>query len=345
MIHDGGTAVLDFNRSGTPLVEIVTGPDFGSVEEVVEFLKELQRIVRYNDIGDADLEKGQMRVDVNLSIRPSLDAPLGTRVELKNINSFGMIKRAIEHEYARQVALLDAGESFEQQTRGRDDPVGDSYLMRSKSNALDYRYFPEPDMPPLVLDAQWQAMVSSMVTENPHMIIKMCKEEYGFHKEYINALISDKSILDYFLRCVQEGVAPKTAAKRIAGPIAAYMNIEFVTIDNLNFSLADFIAFCRLADGGNLPDHQAKMVMEEMLATGHSAEKIIAEKGFGLDTIQDFSWVIEEIIAANPTVVQQYKDGKTTTIGFFVGQAMKKLQGKANPTQLQDIFTEFLTKN
>ena len=199
MIHDGGQALLDFNRAGTPLVEIVTLPDFRSAEQVVEFLKELQRIVRYNDIADADLEKGQMRVDVNISLRKSETDPFGTRAEIKNINSFGMIKRAIEHEQARQEKLYEAGETFSQQTRGRDDTKGESYLMRSKEDALDYRYFPEPDLPPLKIDDIRRTRLKEQAITIPHNIIKQFNN-YGFNKEYINGLISDKAILDYFLK-------------------------------------------------------------------------------------------------------------------------------------------------
>jgi len=202
MIHDGGQALLDFNRAGTPLVEIVTKPDFSTTEEVIEFLKELQRIVRFNDIGDADLEKGQMRVDVNISVRNSEKEPFGTRVEVKNINSFGMIKRAIEHEQVRQEKLYAAGEVFSQQTRGRDDTKGESYLMRSKEDALDYRYFPEPDLPPLQIDKRTMERLNDSESIIPHNIIKTFKEQYGFNKEYINALISDKEVLDYFFSIV-----------------------------------------------------------------------------------------------------------------------------------------------
>lgn len=202
MIHDHGQALIDFNRAGTPLVEIVTLPDFRNAEEVIEFLKELQRIVRYNDIADADLEKGQMRVDVNISLRESENDPYGTRAEIKNINSFGMIKRAIEHEQARQEKIYQSGKTFTQQTRGRDDTKSESYLMRSKEDALDYRYFPEPDLPPLEITNERYKRLDEQTIVIPHEIIKKFKEEYGFNKEYINALISDKEVLDYFLTIV-----------------------------------------------------------------------------------------------------------------------------------------------
>ena len=177
------------------MVEIVTLPDFRTTEEVIEFLKELQRLVRYNDIGDADLEKGQMRVDVNISVRKSETDQFGTRVEVKNINSFGMIKRAIEHEQARQELMYSTGETFSQQTRGRDDAKGESYLMRSKEDALDYRYFPEPDLPPLRIDDEKIKKLDNYWKEYgiiPHNIIKKFTQEYKFNKEYVNALIQKK---------------------------------------------------------------------------------------------------------------------------------------------------------
>ncbi len=278
MIHDQGSALLDFNRAGTPLVEIVTGPDFSSIDEVNEFLKELQRIVRYNDIGDADMEKGQMRVDVNISIRPDDTAPLGTRVELKNINSFGAVRRAVEIEYARQVALYDAGESFEQQTRGWDDAKGESYLMRKKSDNLDYRYFPEPDLPALQLTGDDFAWLDTQKIEIPHHIIRTCKEQYGFNKEYINALIGDKTVLDYFLACIADGAQPKTIAKWLTGPIAAFTAEQLITLEQLSFDRSKFIAFCTLADSGTINDNQAKEVLAVMLQTGESAADIVREK-------------------------------------------------------------------
>lgn len=204
--------MLDFNRAGTPLIEIVTKPDFSSTEEVTEFLKELQRIVRFNDLSDADMEKGQMRVDVNISVRNSENDPYGTRVEVKNMNSFSAIKRAIDHEYARQVALYEKGEKFNQETRGWDDAKGESYLMRSKEDALDYRYFPEPDLPPLKISDEMTQRLNEQTIVIPHHIIKQFKD-YGFNKEYINALIGDKETLDYFLSLKE--FDPKVTAKRI----------------------------------------------------------------------------------------------------------------------------------
>ena len=351
MIHDWGQALLDFNRAGTPLVEIVTLPDFRSSEEVIEFLKELQRIVRYNDIADADLEKGQMRVDVNISLRNSEVDPFGTRAEIKNINSFGMIKRAIENEQARQESIYAAGETFTQQTRGRDDAKGESYLMRSKEDALDYRYFPEPDLPPLEITDERYKRLDEQAIIIPHEIIKKLKEEYNFNKEYINALISDKDILNYFLSILShceewkdEAILWKLIAKRISWPIAARLKENFKAIHELPFSKELFSEFLAKAEAESLIENQLKVVMDEMLSTGKNPEEIIKAKWFDTPAIDnnELESIAKQILEENPAIVDQYKWGKVTTIGFFIGQLMKKSAGKANPKIAQEIFEKLL---
>jgi len=360
MIHDGGQALIDFNRAGTPLVEIVTLPDFGTTEEVVEFLKELQRMVRYNNIADADLEKWQMRVDVNISVRKSENDPLGTRVEVKNINSFGMIKRAIEHEQARQEKLYEAGEVFTQQTRGRNDAKGESYLMRSKEDALDYRYFPEPDLPPLKISNETFEQLNNSTIIIPHTIIKKFSQDYGFNKEYINALISDKEILDYFLKlealfakeaCPEwnlrgnEGwLKSKLIVKRLSWPITARMKENFTTIDQLKFSHRQFSEFLSKAQAWLLMENQLKIVMDDMLSTGKSPEEIIKEKWFDAPAIDgnEIEAFAKQILKENASTVEQYKGGKTTTMGFFIGQLMKKTWGKTSPKIAQEIFEKLL---
>jgi len=343
MIHDGWQALIDYNRAGTPLVEVVTWPDFSDADDVSEFLKELQRIARYNNISDADMEKGQMRVDVNISIRLSDDAPLGTRVELKNINSFGAVRRAIEHEYIRQVWLLDNGGTIEQETRWWDDAAGNSYSMRSKENALDYRYFPEPDLPVLdIKNLNLSFQADDVII--PFVIVKQLKEEYGFHKEYINTLINDKSVLDYFRACVVDGADPKVVVKWIAGPIAAYMTQEYKTIDQLPFDRVQFLWFVGIVQEWKLLDAQLKIVMDQMLQTGKSAESIVTEQWFDAPWLSDdeLRRIIQNVLDMNPAIVQQYKDGKTTTMWFFVGQVMKQTGGKVNPKDATTVITELL---
>ncbi len=351
MIHDGGKALLDFNRAGTPLVEIVTKPDFSTTEEVVEFLKELQRMVRFNDIADADMEKGQMRVDVNISVRKSKKDPLWTRVEVKNINSFGMIKRAIEYEQTRQEKLYEQWKAFTQETRGRDDAKGESYLMRSKEGALDYRYFPEPDLPPLQIDKWTMERLNDSEIIIPHTIIKQFKQDYGFNKEYINAIISDKEVLDYFFTILShcekwndKAIWWKLVAKWISWPIAAWMKENFKTINQLPFDKTKLTEFLTKTQAGSLMENQLKIIMNDMLTTGKNIDEIIKEKWFDAPAMDEseVEKIVQEVIKENPTIVEQYKWGKTTAIGFFVGQVMKKTWGKTNPKIAQEIFEKLL---
>ena len=342
--HQGGQMLLDFNRAGTPLIEIVTWPDFASAEAAVEFAKEIQRIAKRNDISDADMEKGQMRVDVNVSIRPSVDDPFGTRVELKNINSFSAIKRAIDAEVARQIQLKKAGETLTQETRRRDDLKGQSFAMRSKEDALDYRYFPEPDLPDLVLDQELLKHAEQAQLLIPSEKIRKMKSEYWFHKEFINALIGDLKVLNFFEEMVALGYDPKMIAKWIAGPISAYMTANFVAIDGLKVNKEQLISFFSLVKKGALIDNQLKLVMEEMLQNGGDPEEIVKEKGFDAPAFDEgeLKNIIQSVLDANESVVDQYRSGKTSVIGFLVGQTMKQTQGKANPKELQVLIAKML---
>ena len=342
--HQGGQMLLDFNRAGTPLIEIVTWPDFDSAEAAVEFAKEIQRIAKRNDISDADMEKGQMRVDVNVSIRPSVDDPFGTRVELKNINSFSAIKRAIDAEVARQIQLKKAGETLAQETRRRDDLKGQSFAMRSKEDALDYRYFPEPDLPDLVLDQELLDQTEQAQLLIPSEKIRKMKSEYWFHKEFINALIGDLKVLNFFEEIVALGYDSKMIAKWIAGPISAYMIANFVAIDDLKVNKEQLISFFSLVKKGSLIDNQLKLIMEEMLQNGGDPEEIVKEKGFDAPAFDEneLKNIIQSVLDANESVVDQYRSGKTSVIGFLVGQTMKQTQGKANPKELQILIVKML---
>lgn len=356
MIHNGWEALIDFNRAWTPLVEIVTWPDFGDNEEVVEFLKELQRIIRYNKISNADMEKWQMRVDVNISIREKESDKLWTRVELKNINSFGMIKRAINHEYNRQVEILKKWWKIDQSTRMRNDMEWESKLMRSKEDALDYRYFPEPDLPVLKLENWIIEELKNTELTIQHDIIKKFKQEYGFHKEYINALINDQSVLQYFLSCFdkisnafshseqsEESIA-KTVAKRISWQINAYLKENIKLISELPFDQQKFIDFLKISIEWKIMDNQMKDVMAEMLSSWKDPQKIIKEKWFDTPGVNnnELKSIIKKVLETNPNIVEQYKWGKTTTLWFFVGQVMKETWWKANPKMVGEIVAKIL---
>lgn len=344
MIHEWWQSLIDFNRAGTPLIEIVTWPDFSNDDEVVEFLKELQRIVRYNNISNADMEKWQMRVDVNISIRKNESDPLWTRIELKNINSFWMIKRAILHEYNRQKTLLEKWEKVWQETRMRNDTEWISKMMRSKEDALDYRYFPEPDMPILQLNDEVLKNLDNEKLIIPHNIIKKFKQEYWFHKEYINALIGDFDTLLVFSELKEQWLDPKNIAKWISGPINAYMKENFVWINDLPFNLKQLSEFIKISDEWKIMDNQMKIVMDEMLKTWKSASEIIKEKWFDAPEISenDLENIAKKILENNPTIVEQYKSGKTSTLWFFVWQVMKETAWKANPKIVGEILEKLL---
>ena len=343
-IHVQWSSLIDYNRASTPLIEIVTRPEFHTAEQVAAFLKELQRIARYNDISDADMEKGQMRVDVNISV--SKDSTLGIRNELKNMNSISAILRAIDYEYNRQVTLLETGTVIEQATRRRDDVDWVSIVMRSKEDALDYRYFPEPDLPPLHLTRETLDEVDEAELLLPSLFIERCRQEFGFNKEYVNALINDKETLDYFLACLDDGCDPKDTVKRIAGPMLAYTKENFLTLYELKFDRGQFVWFLRLIEEGKLIWNQYKMIMEQMITTGESPEQIIKELWFDqvLSNDDEIITIIQKILSDNPSIVEQYLWGKETTIGFFVGQVMKALAGKIDPNKAKELLEGELKK-
>lgn len=365
-IHTQWSSLIDYNRAATPLIEIVTRPEFHNATQVAAFLKELQRLARYNDISDADMEKWQMRVDVNISISPVIPANAGisndwdsgsnpewhttkklwTRNEIKNMNSISAIMRAIEHEYNRQVAVLESGWQIEQATRRRDDMTWESFVMRSKEDALDYRYFPEPDLPPLHLTREIMDELEALPLHIPALIIQRCRDEFWFHKEYINALINDKETLDYFLTCLDDGCDPKETVKRIAGPMLAYTKEHFLTLSELKFDRMKFVEFLRSIAEGKLISNQYKIIMEQMIATGKSPDDLIKELWFDQVASNDDEIIstIQKILADNPSIVEQYRGGKETAIGFFVGQVMKALAGKIDPNKAKSLLEVELKK-
>lgn len=343
-IHTQWSSLIDYNRAATPLIEIVTRPDFHTPEQVAAFLKELQRIARYNDISDADMEKGQMRVDVNISV--SKNETLGIRNEMKNMNSISAILRAIDYEYNRQVTLLDAWEVIEQATRRRDDIAWESFVMRSKEDALDYRYFPEPDLPPLHLTREILDTLDETELLLPSVFIERCRQEFEFNKEYINVLINDKETLEYFLACLDDGCDAKETVKRLAGPIVAYLKEHFLTLSELKFDRGQFVSFLRMIAEKTLISNQYKMILDQMITTGATPESIVKELGFDQAQSNDDEIItlIQKILNDNPSIVEQYKWGKETTIWFFVGQVMKALAGKIDPNKAKELLEVELKK-
>jgi len=341
-IHEWWKAYLDYNRAATPLVEIVTYPDFRSEDEVVEFLKELQRIVRFNNVWDADLEKGQMRCDVNISLRPEWQEEYGTRVELKNMNSFSAIKRAIQHEFKRQKKILESWAEVDQETRGWNDAKWSSYTMRSKEDALDYRYFPEPDLPMLELTDEFIEEQRKQLVENTFSRAKRYKEEYQFHKEFITPLISDLEISDYFEKLVADGIKPKNAAKWIVTILLRYLNDDNIHISDLKFSYEDFFTLLKKEQDWEILHPQAKDVFKSMYQTWEKPEKIIEEKWYKAQDDWELEELVKWILDENPEAVSDIKEWKMKAIGFLVGQIMKKSQGRANPAKAKDMIMKIV---
>ena len=334
MIHEWGKAYIDFNRTGSPLVEIVTNPDFRSADEVAEFLKELQRLVRANDVWDADLEKWQMRADVNISIRPKWSAGFWTKVETKNMNSFSAIKRAIEYEYSRQVQAQLDGEKINQETRGWNDEQGYSYTMRSKENALDYRYFPDPDLPPLLVD---QAHIDEIKKNLKKPWAQKIEEfkNFWFNKEYINALLWPLG--SWFDEAIQKEFDPGLSAKWLVGSLARYLN-EWQTLDDFKFSKWQFFDLLDMIRNWAVNDSQAKTIVQIMQETWSDPEKIAEQKWFQpVDENEILAW-IDQVIAQNPKAAEDVKNWEMKSIWFLIGQLQKISGWKADPRKAKEMI-------
>jgi aspartyl-tRNA(Asn)/glutamyl-tRNA(Gln) amidotransferase subunit B len=343
MLHQDNTLFIDYNRSGTPLVEIVTEPDFRSDDDVVHFLKELQRTIRFQGIGDGDLEKGQMRCDVNISLRPIWSHVYGTRTELKNLNSFSAIKRAIHAEMQRQSEILERWEEVDQETRRRDDTAGTSYSMRSKADALDYRYFPEPDLPPLFLDERWLADRRTEIVATPFARIQRYKAEYGFNKEYIYALMQDGVTNKWFHHLVDLWHPPHEVARWFAGPLAKYLNHHMIALDQTDLTLEhidDFLRWCR---DGRIADAHAKTVFSTLLAEWWTVDGIIARYGLTVADDSALEGVVTEVLATHPQALQDLVAWKQQALGFVVGQCMKAAAWSGDPKRFKDLIIAYVT--
>jgi aspartyl-tRNA(Asn)/glutamyl-tRNA(Gln) amidotransferase subunit B len=333
-----GTLLLDYNRACTPLVEIVTGPDFHSADDVHGFIREIQRSLKYYSISNAEMDKWQMRCDVNISI--SKTGALGTKVEIKNMNSISAIKRAIAYEYSRQSTLLDDGQTIPQETRWWDDIKGISYSMRSKENSLDYRYFPEPDLPTLVYTTKLNNAAHAMIWETIAQKISRYKNTFGFNKEYINGILSDTAITHMFTQCIDAWHDPKLVAKYLVNYVLAYTNVGNLHISDTAFSVDEFMLFLDAVHKQSISDNIAKKIITQYLETRDSMQKVIDEVASYVQDDSAILQAIEETIATHDAVVQEYKNGKKTAIWFLIGQVMKKTWGQAAPQEVQRLFEE-----
>jgi aspartyl-tRNA(Asn)/glutamyl-tRNA(Gln) amidotransferase subunit B len=345
--HDPGRAVsrVDFNRTGVPLIEIVSEPDIRSPEAAGAFLRQLRAIVRYLGICDGNLEEGSFRCDANVSIRPPGTEAFGTRTEIKNLNSFKHVEKALQYEISRQQEILMDGGGVTQETRLWDPEKNRTRPMRSKEEAHDYRYFPDPDLLPLIIDADWIEKVRRDLPELPAEKKKRFVEAYALPSYDADILTSDRDLAAYFEDCLQEFHRPKLVSNWIMGSLLGLLNAEGKSIDRAPISAVDLAQLLKLVDDEIISGKIAKTVFEEMARTGKSARRIVEEKG--LAQISD-SGAIEDIVSrvleANPSEVRAYRGGKTKLLGFFVGQVMKETRGQANPKVVNEILKRKLEK-
>ena len=348
LVHEGldaGASYVDLNRAGVPLVEIVSEPDITSPEEARLYMEKIHALVTYLGVSHGNMEQGNLRADANVSLRPVGETKLGTRTETKNINSFRFVQAAIVYEMERQEDALRAGERIVQETRLYDPLSKTTYPMRSKEEAHDYRYFPEPDLPVVKLDGAWVEAQRAGLPELPDAKAERYQAEFGLSEYDASVLVADRAITEYFEEVVKEGAAPKRAANWIMGDLSARFNDEKTTVTDLKFGPADLAAMVKMVDSGELSSKMAKTVFEEMYATGKTPAAIVEEKG--LAQVSDtgaIEQIIDDVLAGNPDQVQQFREGKDKVFGFFVGQVMKASKGQANPGMVNKMLKEKLAQ-
>ena len=345
LVHSESRPVsfVDFNRTGVPLIEIVSEPDMRAPDEAVEYLKGLRNILLYLEICDGNMEEGSFRCDANISLRPVGARELGVKVELKNMNSFRFVKAALEFEIKRQRANLAAGREIVQETRLWDTAQNQTFSMRGKEEAHDYRYFPDPDLVPVRIDPDWLESLCKNLVELPQARLQRFQAEYGLPEYDAEVLTSDKALADYFEAAVKSFPQPKQVSNWIMGELMRELKKAEAGIASCRVTPAALAKLLTLVEKGAISGKIAKTVFEEMLATGQDPEAIIKEKC--LVQISDtgaLEAVAQEIIAANPKEAADFKAGKTKVMGFFVGQLMKKTKGQANPQLANEIFQKLL---
>ena len=345
LVHDewDDCSLVDFNRSGVPLIEIVSEPDMRSAEEVIAYLDKLRMTIQYLGASDCKLQEGSMRADVNLSVREAGAQEYGTRTEMKNLNSFRAIARAIENERNRQIDLIESGEKVVQETRRWDDTKGYSYAMRSKEDAQDYRYFPEPDLTPIVISDEWLEAIRKKQPEMREEKRARYKEEYGLPEYDAAILTGSKRMADMFEAVAAASGKPKKASNWLMGETMRLLKENGQEADDLAFSPENLAKLIGLADSGAVNNTVAKEVFEEIFYHDVDPEKYVEEKG--LKSVNDegeLRGVIEQVVKDNPQSVEDYRNGKEKAIGFLVGQTMKAMKGKANPGMVNRILKELL---
>jgi len=337
-------SLVDFNRTGVPLLEIVSEPDLRTGTEAAEYAQELRRLVRYLGISDGNMQEGSLRCDVNISVRKKGTEKFGTKVEIKNMNSFSAIQKAIEYEIDRQIEAIENGELIVQETRLWEEATQRTISMRKKEGSSDYRYFPEPDLPPLEVSPEQLKAWAEELPELPARKRRRYEEEFGLSAYDARVLTDDRTVAEYFETAVIAGANAKLVANWISQDIAAYLNNNKLTITEIALQASDLAELVKLIETGTISGKIAKEILPELLTQGGSPKALVQKKG--LIQISDTSAIeklIEEIIAAHPSELEKFRAGKTNLKGFFVGQVMKKSGGKADPKLTSQILDQKLS--
>ena len=336
-VHEGLPDVdrysyIDLNRAGVPLAEIVTEPDFRSSWEAYDYVNHVRRSLQWVGASEADMEKGNLRCEANVSVRRVGDDKFGTKVELKNLNSVRFMQRAIEYEVARHIQVLESGGRLTQETRLWDDRAMETRVMRSKEEAHDYRYFPEPDLPPLIVSKEFIDQVRDSMPELPETRRKRFNEQYGLSFADASQLVADRSLADYYEETVKASSNPRAASNWIRSELLRELEAAGISAAESPVTAQNLGKLITLVDDGTISGKQAKDVLVEMFKTGKNAEAIVAEQGLvQVSDTGEIDALIDEVIAANPEQLANYRSGKEALLGFFVGQVIKASKGKANP--------------
>jgi aspartyl-tRNA(Asn)/glutamyl-tRNA(Gln) amidotransferase subunit B len=336
-------SLVDYNRAGVALAEIVSKPDLRTGREAAEYAAEIRRIMRYLGVSDGNMQEGSLRCDVNISVRRGPAAPFGTKVEIKNMNSFSAIQKAIEFEIQRQIRAYEAGEMVSQETRLWDEGKQITKSMRSKEGSSDYRYFPEPDLGPIEVSAEQREAWRAELPELPAAKRRRYAEQLGLSVYDARVLTDERPMADYFEAVVAAGADAKAAANWISGDIAAHVNAKRLSYGELPFRPEQLAEMVRLIEGGVISGKIAKEILPELLEKGGSPKAIVEQRGLGM--ISDpaaIGAIVEELLAAHPEEVEAFRGGKTKLQGFFVGQLMKRTGGKADPKLANRILAEKL---
>ena len=344
MEHNTNGSLIDYNRAGVPLVELVTNPVINSKEEAVAFLEHIRRTYQYCGVSDADSKKGQVRCDVNISIMEEGSSELGTRVEIKNINSFSGVRDAIEYEVNRQKSLMEAGKYDEvvRETRRWDEESGVTITMRSKEEAIDYKLFVEPNLPKFKVSSEWLDEIRTRIPVLASDRKKTYIEEYGLSDYDATVITKEVSVANYFEECVSVGIDPKTAANWLTVQITAYLNKEFISIEEFYLTPSLLLQIIKPLKDGIISSKQAKEVFTKALEENKEPKNFISSENAQISDKDEITKIIDEILSSNEGQVEAYRNGRSNLFDFFVGQVMKATRGKANPVITKEVLKEKL---